>query len=245
MPEKKLQPRLQRLFDITSALIDTQQAENTNEESLPIYDLCTDHGLLGEALLRTHHDIKVYFNDVRPHLMQQLAHRLNGRKSVLLSPYHIEAEDCRDLILASNDGASPFPIVVLAGVGGDLAVEVINHLASQGSFTLLLCVTNNQYLLRAHLASLNVGLLSECLVEDKGRVYECLCVAINHENKQLSQVSLTGEMWRKDGISAKLLDKYIALMMSQKKNQNRMSEQQDLLEHVLKCYCEQRSALDV
>lgn len=172
-----------------------------------IWDACCDHGLLGQALLQRQSSnvvladrTVIHFVDVVPELMAQLETRLFQQMADHRHHWRVHCQDVAQLDLLS------FPpkdrhLIILAGVGGDLMIELIQNILSQfespladqlSNMTFLLCPVYHHYRVRTFLSKQGFGLEEECLVEDKGRMYEVFRVSIGAKHA----ISLTGDlMW--------------------------------------------------
>jgi tRNA (adenine22-N1)-methyltransferase len=160
-----------------------------------IWDCCCDHGLLGAALLDRQVAAMIHFVDIVPLLMQQLAAKLERFYPQQTS--HQWQVHCIDVSAIPLEQNPQTPLVIIAGVGGDLMIELINSLCQQHSqrdIDFILCPVHHQYELRQQLIELNCGLIDEKLIEDNRRFYEILYVRyagqninINHYNKNITR----------------------------------------------------------
>jgi tRNA (adenine22-N1)-methyltransferase len=196
----KLSPRLQQLVNMVSKTYDH------------IWDTCCDHGLLGEALL---HQLEtnensastIHFVDIVPELMFELEQRLSKR---LPGRAPLDAEEhehgfgwevrCQDVI---DLDLSEFPddhthLVIIAGVGGELAIEIVKKITArlsnlqQKQIEFLLCPVYHQYKVRTSMHALGLRLEREVLLKDGKHFYEVLHVSFSSSHK----ISPIGErMW--------------------------------------------------
>lgn len=195
----KLSARLQTLVN----LVETSSGPGFDH----IWDTCCDHGLLGQALLSDsvlngvpQNRPVIHFVDVVPELMAQLEARLFKQMKDHKDHWRVHCQDVAQLDLLA------FPkeerhLIIIAGVGGDLMIELIQKILSQfetpftdqlSNLTFLLCPVYHHYRVRTFLSEQGFGLEEECLVEYKGRMYEVLKVSFN--TTQL--VTSTGDqMW--------------------------------------------------
>ncbi len=135
-----------------------------------VWDCCCDHGYLGQALLEEH-GARIHFVDVQPHIIEQLGARLS-RAAPAGSAWQTHCTDVHHLALAHSDKQ----LVVIAGVGGDTCVTLIQSLIGRHSNTALefiVCPIRQIEHLRAELAP-SCFLKSEHLVHERGRFYEVL-----------------------------------------------------------------------
>lgn len=175
-----------------------------------IWDCCCDHGLLGMLLLQRNAAPKVHFVDCVAPLMQQLSLELarffpqqpisNTQNAIeqtnnLQSEWQVHCLDVAALPLAQY-GKQAKHLVIIAGVGGELLVELVrsivanqqsqsdahsgndssNHDLSQGACLLefILCPVHHNYHVRSALAELGLKLKDEYLLEENQRFYEIL-----------------------------------------------------------------------
>ncbi|MEJ6520440.1 tRNA (adenine(22)-N(1))-methyltransferase TrmK [Shewanella bicestrii] len=180
-----------------------------------IWDCCCDHGLLGMLLLQRNAAPKVHFVDCVAPLMQQLSLELarffpqqpisNVQNAIeqtateqtanTQSEWQVHCLDVAALPLAQY-GKQAKHLVIIAGVGGELLVELVrsivaiqqrqcdahsgndssNHDLSQGACQLefILCPVHHHYHVRSALAELGLSLKDEYLLEENQRFYEIL-----------------------------------------------------------------------
>lgn len=190
-----------------------------------IWDCCCDHGLLGAALLSRQASPTIHFVDIVPNLMQQLEDKLQRfypRQSI--PQWHVHCIDVAKLPLSDY---SESPLVVIAGVGGDLMIELVNSICLQNPqlhIDFLLCPVHHQYELRQHLIKLECRLIDEKLIEENRRFYEILYVSHgkleptisgNSTRSESTQVSPAGnQLWQSNSemqrdITQRYLDKVL------------------------------------
>lgn len=174
-----------------------------------IWDCCCDHGLLGMLLLQRNAAPKVHFVDCVAPLMQQLNLELarffpqpsisntqNAEQQAnTQSEWQVHCLDVAALPLAQY-GKQAKHLVIIAGVGGELLVELVrsivinqqtqhdtqsgndsgNHNLSQGGCQLefILCPVHHNYHVRSALSELGLKLKDEYLLEENQRFYEIL-----------------------------------------------------------------------
>ncbi|GLQ33552.1 tRNA (adenine(22)-N(1))-methyltransferase [Litoribrevibacter albus] len=196
----KLSARLQTLVN----LVETSGGPGFDH----IWDTCCDHGLLGQALLSdsalngvSQNRPVIHFVDVVPELMAQLEARLIAQMQDHQDYWQVHCQDVAQLNLLT------FPpedrhLIIIAGIGGDLMIDIIQgllksightgHSQRLSRISFLLCPVYHHYRVRTFLAEQGLGLETEVLVEDKGRMYELLNVSFNASQP----VASTGdEMW--------------------------------------------------
>jgi len=156
-----------------------------------IWDCCCDHGYLGIKILS--HDLcdKLIFVDQLPHIIDQL--------TLKIAPYNtgkheLIAADAGDLVFDSHYRH----LVILAGVGGECIIDIINKIESSHSdvqIDYIFCPSSRHNILREHLSSQPMGLLYESIVCEKKRCYEIIYVQGKAETGLLPPVSLVSELW--------------------------------------------------
>lgn len=126
-----------------------------------------------------------------------------GPESSALSPralphWHVHCIDVAALPLQQHSGKQ---LVIIAGVGGDLMMQLVsaiykNHPAADIDF--LLCPVHHQFALRQQLIRLNFGLRKEALIEENQRCYEVLLVCTSTaRNEDCARISAVGEhIWQ-------------------------------------------------
>ncbi|GHA09487.1 tRNA (adenine(22)-N(1))-methyltransferase [Oceanisphaera arctica] len=176
-----------------------------------IWDCCCDHGLLGASLLSRLAAPFIHFVDIVPELMVELEIRLrrfypamasqssaSASPSPALSAWQVHCIDVASLPLSRHDGKQ---LVIIAGVGGDLMVQLVSaiHGANpDADIDFLLCPVHHQFTLRQQLIRLNFHLQQERLLEENRRFYELLLVSTRIDDmKDQSRVSAVGEqIWQ-------------------------------------------------
>ena len=158
-----------------------------------IWDCCCDHGYLGQQLMTDHPNSQIHFVDVVPHLIAEVEDRLNASTNSLANNW---AAHCMDAATIRLDDKQTH-LVIIAGVGGDLLIEMVqdivsNHSATANRIDFLLCPVRQLHKVREGLNTLELGLISEQIVKDNHLFYEVIQVS----NQSASPVSLIGcEMW--------------------------------------------------
>ncbi|WP_067983489.1 tRNA (adenine(22)-N(1))-methyltransferase TrmK [Neptuniibacter pectenicola] len=155
-----------------------------------IWDCCCDHGYLGYQLLETYPDSVIHFVDVVPLLVAQVDQLLTG---TALPPdrWQTHCVDLKTLILPDKRQRH---LMIIAGVGGDLMVEMVTQLLRNNkhqSLDFLLCPIRQLYKLRTELNQLGLGLVDEAIVKDGRHFYELIYVSTGSERK----ISSVGDMW--------------------------------------------------
>ena len=188
-----------------------------------IWDCCCDHGLLGMLLLQRNAAPKVHFVDCVAPLMQQLSlelarffppHHETENTDLAQSEWQVHCLDVAALPLAQY-GKQAKHLVIIAGVGGELLVELVrsivscysqyhsdNHNHSYHSCPLefILCPVHHNYHVRSSLAELGLSLKQEYLLEENQRFYEILHLthsSIASKRNDVAPLSSTGSiMWQ-------------------------------------------------
>lgn len=139
-----------------------------------------------------HPDSQVHFVDVVPHLISQVQQRLNNQP---LNNWAVHCIDAAAINLVENKNH----LVIIAGVGGDLLIEMVAEIIgkhkdvkSSTRLDFILCPVRQLHKVRNGLNTLKLGLVSEQIVEDNNLFYEVIQVS----NQATRTVSLVGEsMW--------------------------------------------------
>ena len=168
-----------------------------------IWDCCCDHGLLGASLLSRQVAPFIHFVDIVPELMRELETRLRrfypemapqSPLSYSLSTWQLHCIDVASLPLHLHDGKQ---LVIIAGVGGDLMVQLVGAILDanpDADIDFLLCPVHHQFTLRQQLIRLRFNLLEERLLEENRRFYELLLVSTRTSDIQASsRVNAVGE----------------------------------------------------
>lgn len=164
-----------------------------------IWDCCCDHGLLGYLLLRRDAARTVHFVDVVAPLIAEVKGKLERYFTDGFSEHawQVHCTDVTQLQLsaAELDSAESVHLIVIAGVGGDLLIELVRGVLKVNPtqrMEFLLCPVLHNYKVRAALIDMKFGLINEHLIGENNRFYEILHVATGAEQP----ISLTGSvMW--------------------------------------------------
>jgi len=163
----KLSKRLQQIDHMVSKKYDH------------IWDCCCDHGFLGMSLLARNAASTVHFVDVVEPLMQDLESYLlknyiePNKHPTLKSNWQVHCLGAEKINIQSNTSN----LVIIAGVGGDLLIEIVEAILtthSNKNIELLLCPVHHNYKVRQSLISLGLGLINEHLVIENKRFYEVI-----------------------------------------------------------------------
>lgn len=147
----------------------------------------------------------VHFVDVVPEIMAQLKQRMsetNGEDQAEVprpdGQWSVHCADLRTLVfpeLPVLPGQAGRRLIVIAGVGGDLMIEMVAALQNNNPgqrLEFLLCPVYHVFKLRSALAESGFGLLNETIVQDGGLFYEILHIATD-SSEPLSSVG--SMMW--------------------------------------------------
>lgn len=159
-----------------------------------IWDCCCDHGLLGAALLQRGAADKVHFVDVVPSLTDALQVQLErfSDKSQTECSWQVHCMDVSTLRLPESPGRQ---LIIIAGVGGDLTLEMVQEITlshPDRELEFMLCPVRQHYLLRQGLIKLGYGLVDESLVCENKRFYEVVH-ASSGSNQVISPIG--DQMW--------------------------------------------------
>ncbi|ABM03588.1 S-adenosylmethionine-dependent methyltransferase [Psychromonas ingrahamii 37] len=151
-----------------------------------IWDCCCDHGFLGLSLLKRQAADTVHFVDIVPALLRQLESDLKIHYGQVQnrSRWNVHCSDVINLPLTSvsENPESDKHLIIIAGVGGELSIELMTAILSQFSnypLEFILCPVHHNYKVREFLISRQLGLIAESLIIENKRGYEILHVALN------------------------------------------------------------------
>ena len=103
----------------------TQIAAMVEDDYQHIWDCCCDHGLLGATLLKRNSAPNIHFVDIVPTLMAQLEAKLQQFFSDSAHQWQTHCMDVSQLPLEQFQGKH---LIIIAGVGGDLMVELVTNI---------------------------------------------------------------------------------------------------------------------
>ncbi len=185
-----------------------------------IWDGCCDHGLLGMSLLARGVAPHIHFVDIVPALIGELNARLKRFFPLHDNPASCWYTHCGDMAGMGLNKYEGKQLVILAGVGGDLMIAMLNRILSrhpQQPMDFLLCPVHHQYALRQALRGHNMHLNNEQLLADNGRYYEVLLVSPTAAGQTpLRKVSPVGDgMWQvKTAAQAEVARGYLTKTLS-------------------------------
>lgn len=165
-----------------------------------IWDCCCDHGLLGMNLVARKAAPTVHFVDVAPLLIKKVNIKLAEHFGTDTQSHVTWLTHCMDAASLNLDKYDGNQLVVIAGVGGDLTLSIINKLydtlkvaGKLQNVDFLLCPIRQHYQLRCGLREKFFKVKNEILVEENRRIYEILLVTGNPNLNELADVTPTGE----------------------------------------------------
>ena len=151
------------------------------------YDLCCDHGLLGIAVGQSYNYQEINLVDQVPSIIDKISKQSLPSDIPNAVQINFICQDARNLKL----NESYKNIISIAGIGGELAMKMIENLKGHLKETdsLVVSVHNNIHKLREYLIHNNFELIDEGLVEDNKKFYEVLVLKISKLAK--SNVTIT------------------------------------------------------
>lgn len=175
-----------------------------------IWDCCCDHGLLGFSLLQKERAGSVHFVDIVPNLLEQIETKLKKHWQRERQNWQTHCLDVANLPVNIFSGKNEKHLIIIAGVGGELIVNMLKSLlpkVSNINVQFILSPVHHHYQLRSFLIENKLALINESLVFENNRAYEILHLSSNG-SKVLSK---TGSlMWDfNDPLHHKYLQKKI------------------------------------
>ncbi|WP_220770941.1 tRNA (adenine(22)-N(1))-methyltransferase TrmK [Shewanella sp. MBTL60-007] len=177
-----------------------------------IWDCCCDHGLLGAALLKRKAARNIHFVDVVPNLMFEVKLKLQrffpdgelDKPSLDIASLCVPSADslwqvhCVDVAKLDLAEKSQRQLIIIAGVGGDLTIELVQQIMArhpQHSLEFILCPVHHIYKVRTAMQQLGLGLVNEHLMQENKRFYEILHLSTT---SQIPLTSVGSVMWDMD-----------------------------------------------
>ncbi|MEM7532171.1 MAG: tRNA (adenine(22)-N(1))-methyltransferase TrmK [Chloroflexota bacterium] len=160
-----------------------------------IWDCCCDHGRLGMTLLQRNAAETIHFVDSAPNVMVKLETALAQYFPHSRHRWQAHCLDVTKLDLAAYTAVTQKQLVIIAGVGGDRVIELVNAMMARHidwSIDFLLCPVHHNYKVRELLRANQLGLLNEKLVCENKRFYELIYVS-PHATQPISAVGSV--MW--------------------------------------------------
>lgn len=152
-----------------------------------IWDLCCDHGKLGIELLKKGDTNFLHFVDKTESIIKKLQDRLMSDSLLDEKSYHTYAMDASLIKINSNQNE----LVVLAGVGGDVAISILENIFKNNELSrcnFLICAHYQIAELREFLKSHQFNLLKEEIIIERERGYEALLVTRKNTGVAISRV---------------------------------------------------------
>lgn len=162
-----------------------------------IWDCCCDHGLLGFDLMTEQLAETVHFVDIVPELLNKIKLTLDKHWQGDRKSWQVHCIDASELPVKqfSLDVKLDKHLIIIAGVGGDLMIELLASLKSLSTnydIEYILCPVHHNYKVRKFLIDNHFSLINESLVFEKQRGYEILHVS----TAGITEVSEVGSlMW--------------------------------------------------
>ena len=166
----------------------TALRDAVTEDYNDIWDVCCDHGFLGESLLALKRAKRIYLVDQLPVITHQLEARFSQYPKDQYVVFTCAAEE-----LVFNKKQKT--LAIISGVGGETVVDILSALALSNdleNIDFLLSPANQAYELRAYLRQQHYGLIKESVVFERRRGYELLLVRADHLLPPISEV---GSVW--------------------------------------------------
>lgn len=167
-----------------------------------IWDCCCDHGLLGIELLKRKAADTIHFADISKPLIDKLANQLkqffSGKDYV--NHWQVHTLDVANIALRSNNKnqKNAEQLVIIAGVGGDLLIELVKSIIQKNPNTALefiLCPVHHNYKVRTELINLNCSLINECIIKENNRFYEIMHITNQHQTSAIPISNVGSIMW--------------------------------------------------
>jgi len=140
-----------------------------------LYDLCCDHGAIGRAVLETHKQCHVVFNDIHPDIMSRLATLLHSFNASNYSLSVCPAEQLQPL-------SSKRSTIILAGVGDEQCIRILRHLSAIPSLKqahFIISPATKVQKVRRYLKQNGAKLICESTITENNRTYEIIEVSFD------------------------------------------------------------------
>jgi tRNA (adenine22-N1)-methyltransferase len=138
-----------------------------NIEYTNIIDTCCDHGYLGSFLATKFLQSKIYLVDINAEIIKKL------KRKTFQENVEVLCEDAHQIDLKKEK-----TLIIIAGVGGELAVKIIKGILKKNTFPSLIdfiVVANNKGdLIRNAFNQLDFGCVKQGLIFEKKIGYELL-----------------------------------------------------------------------
>ncbi|WOH39242.1 tRNA (adenine(22)-N(1))-methyltransferase TrmK [Thalassotalea fonticola] len=169
-----------------------------------IWDCCCDHGLLGIELLKRKAANTIHFVDISKPLIEKLDKQLQQFFSGedYYKQWQVHALDVANIPLSKvkqGETEKAEQLVIIAGVGGDLLIELVQSIIYSNPKALLefiLCPVHHNYKVRTELINLDCNLINECIIKENNRFYEIMHITTAPPKKSTTPISNVGSiMW--------------------------------------------------
>jgi tRNA (adenine22-N1)-methyltransferase len=164
-----------------------------------IWDTCCDHGLLGFHLLTSQPKATIHFLDQVALITQPIEANLTQLSNVPKERWYVHTMDCKSIDLSPFSGTH---LIIIAGVGGELAAKIIQAIVRNHPNQILefiLCPVHHTYSLRNILVDLDMKLIHEKILEENERYYELLHITTSNSAKQgIRPLTNVGAMWQEN-----------------------------------------------
>jgi tRNA (adenine22-N1)-methyltransferase len=139
-------------------------------ETEVVWDLCCDHGIIGEQFLKRN---KVIFIDQVSSITEKLSTRLKATDIPI--DYEVITSSATQ-INYENQNSSTF---ILAGIGGVLGIEILDQIGKsfKDKDYALISVHKNILKMRKYLIEKDFKVVSENIVQDNSQFYEMLLIS--------------------------------------------------------------------
>lgn len=169
-----------------------------------IWDCCCDHGLLGIELLKRKAANTIHFADISKPLTDKLAKQLQQFFSDedYINHWQVHTLDVARIPLPKvkqGDTEKAEQLVIIAGVGGDLLIELVRSIIIENPnipLEFILCPVHHNFKVRTELIKLHCSLINECIIKENSRFYEIIHVTTAGTNKAALPIINVGSlMW--------------------------------------------------
>lgn len=133
-----------------------------------IWDLCCDHGLIGESFIRKENIREVHFVDCVPHIVDKLEKRMTATSSDFKCCYYA-LDAAKTPIYNSN-----LESVIIAGIGGYKLMDILSAMIEKYEYLkpeFIISAHKNWDKVKNFLVTNNFEILEESVVEDRSKRY--------------------------------------------------------------------------
>ncbi len=156
-----------------------------------VWDLCCDHGHLGNHLAQRQKVRRVNLVDCVPSIIQRL---------------ELANEKCHKFAIRAQEVQIEWKnseCVILAGVGAHLVIDILNNILRTFLYTssfFVFCPHQNIEKLRKFLIQQKFQLRQEKLIHDAGKFYQVFSGTFSQQKSNLSELGASG-LWQQGEIS--------------------------------------------